>query len=278
MRIILSRRDGIHRKDTMPPSNATIKRLFAMSGNKCAFPDCQVHISEEDGTIIGEVCHIEADKPGGPRYNSAQTDEKRQAFENLILMCANHHKVIDSNPGSYTVTRLKETKTSHELRYADSKVPSDDIVSKLLQPLSITGTFHGPTVFSQGQMGGQTAYQIENYGLRPRQITQASGDALVSELQKYPSENFHIQYVGGDHEILDFAETLEAVLVDAKWKSGGMGCVNRHPPLVRWGIRLFAPDIPGAQCFLEWIIRNGFRVDPHIGERSSVTIQIGPNR
>jgi len=76
-------------------------------------------------------------------------------------------------------------------------------------------------LFSQGQMGGQTAMNIENYGLRPRQITQASGDELVSELQKYPSKNFYIMYVSGDHEILDFAETLEAILVDAKWKSAG---------------------------------------------------------
>ena len=101
---------------------------------------------------------------------------------------------------------------------------------------------------------------------------------MVSELQKYPSKNFYIMYVSGDHEILDFAETLEAVLVYAKWKSGGMSSVNRHPPLVRWGIRLFAPESPGAQYFLEWLIRNGFRVETHIVERDSVTIQIGPNR
>jgi hypothetical protein len=263
----------------MPLSDTTIKRLFAKSGNRCAFPDCQVHISEEK-TIIGQVCHIEADKPGGPRYNSAQTDEERQAFENLILMCANHHKVIDSNPETYTVARLKEIKASHEKRYADGKEPSNDIVSKLMQHISISGPFHGPTVISQGQMGGQTAMLIENYGLRPRRITQASGDALVAELQKYPSETFYIACVDGDHEILDFAETLEAFLVYAKWISGGMSSVNRHPPLVRWGIRLFAPDSPGVRCFLEWLIRNGFRVEPNISEHDcgSVTIQIGPNR
>jgi len=76
------------------PSAVTIKRLFAVSGNNCAFPDCQIPISdEENATIIGEICHIEADKSGGPRYNSMQTNEERQAFENLILMCANHHKL-----------------------------------------------------------------------------------------------------------------------------------------------------------------------------------------
>jgi hypothetical protein len=259
------------------PSAVTIKRLFAVSGNRCAFPGCQIPISdEENATIIGEICHIEADKPGGERYNPMQSDKERQAFENLILMCANHHKVIDSNPESYMIEGLKEIKTHHEERNAGGDEPSEDIVNKLLQP--IIGLFQGPTVISQNQMGGQTAMNIENYGLRPRQITQASGNALVSELQNYPGENFYIQCVDGDHEILDFAETLEEVLVYAKWKSNGTSSVNRHPPLVRWGIRLFAPERPSVRYFLYWLTKNGFRVEPHIGERDSVTIQIGPNR
>lgn len=261
----------------MPPSNITIKRLFATSGNKCAFPDCQVHISEGE-TIVGEVCHIEAANPGGPRYNLSQTDEERQAFENLILMCANHHKVIDSNPESYTVARLKEIKTSHEQRYAGGIEPSDYIVNKLLQPFTITGSFYGPTVISQGQMGGQTAMEIANFGLMPRQITQASGDALISELQKYPGEDFYIMYVGNDQEVLDFAEVLRVVLLAAGWNDGGMSSVIRYPPLVRWGIRLYAPNRPGVQCFLDWLVGNGFEVEPHIEEGGSVTIQIGPNR
>ena len=43
------------------PSQRTIKRLFAVSGNRCAFPNCQTHLSDEHGIIIGEICHIEAD-------------------------------------------------------------------------------------------------------------------------------------------------------------------------------------------------------------------------
>ena len=222
------------KRDTMTePSRTTVKILFAMSGNKCAFPECQA---------------------------------------------TNHHKVIDSNPETYTVTKLKEIKANHERIYADGKEPSDDIVNKLLQPLSINGPFYGQTVISQNQMGGQTAMNIANYGLRPRRISQASGDALISRLQEYPSETFYIDCVDGDHEILDFAETLEAVLLYAKWNSDGMGIVNRYPPLVLWGIRLFVPDRPGGRCFLDWLIRNGFEVESHIGESNSVTIQIGPNR
>jgi hypothetical protein len=121
------------------PSTSTTRALFAVSGNKCAFPDCQVPIyDEEHAVIIGEICHIEADRPGGPRYNPQQSNEERQAFENLLLMCANHHKIIDSNPVSYNVAMIKEIKADHEKLYANGKVPSDSVIYKLLQIIDDT--------------------------------------------------------------------------------------------------------------------------------------------
>lgn len=266
----------------MPLSSPTIKALFAKSMNKCAFPGCQANIAEDNGTIIGEVCHIEAYKEGGPRYNIAQSEGERQSLENLILMCANHHKLIDRNPSIYTVDYLKEMKRNHEQGHAEDISLSEDFVDRvvegLLQPFSVTGSFYGPTVISHGQMGGQTAYNIENYGLRPRQITRAAAGALISELREYPSESFYIQCVDGDHEVLDFAESLIAVLSYAGWKNSGISVIARHPPLVRWGIRLFAPDNPSVHSFLSWLKKISSYVEPHINECGSVTIQIGPNR
>ncbi|WP_415282467.1 HNH endonuclease [Candidatus Nitrososphaera sp. FF02] len=45
--------------------------------------------------MFGEICHIEAAESGGPRYNSKQTDEDRRHYDNLILLCRNHHKATD---------------------------------------------------------------------------------------------------------------------------------------------------------------------------------------
>lgn len=64
--------------------------------------------------VIGEICHIEADQPGGPRYNPALSDEARRDFDNLILLCANHHTVIDDDDESYPVERPKKMKRDHE--------------------------------------------------------------------------------------------------------------------------------------------------------------------
>ena len=39
---------------------STLKKLFALSGNRCAFPGCAQAVVNEHGDLIAEVCHIEA--------------------------------------------------------------------------------------------------------------------------------------------------------------------------------------------------------------------------
>lgn len=79
------------------PSNTTVRRLFAVSMNRCAFPDCETPVLDhKSNTILAEVCHIRARSKGGLRYDLNQTDDERNGFDNLILMCAVHHKLIDA--------------------------------------------------------------------------------------------------------------------------------------------------------------------------------------
>jgi len=59
------------------PSEKTVKRLFALSRNRCAYPGCETPIVHSSGTITGEVCHIKAQSTGGPRFDSKQSDEAR---------------------------------------------------------------------------------------------------------------------------------------------------------------------------------------------------------
>lgn len=98
----------------MEPSLPTIKRLFAASGNKCAFPQCTAPIVEDSGTVTGIICHIKARSRGGPRFDFKQSDEDRHSFGNLVLMCGRHSKLIDSEPKTFTVELLAEMKVLHE--------------------------------------------------------------------------------------------------------------------------------------------------------------------
>ena len=99
------------------PRTSTIRKLFALSSNRCAFPECQTAIVDRStGTIVGEVCHIRAQNEGGPRFDAGQTSEERHSLENLVLMCGVHHTIIDAEESlsRYTVGYLLQIKAEHE--------------------------------------------------------------------------------------------------------------------------------------------------------------------
>ena len=135
------------------PSQRTIKRLFALSGNCCAFPRCAEMIVEvSTGTVLGEVCHIKAANPAGPRFDPQQSAAERHGYDNLILMCAKHHTVIDDDEESYTVERLLGMKAHHESTNATPI--ADDIAAKATRLL-----IQQPVV-SVNQSGGITARTV----------------------------------------------------------------------------------------------------------------------
>ena len=65
------------------------------------------------GSNVSNICHIEGYKPGSKRYNPNLGDNQKNALENLILLCPNHHKEVD-NSEEYTVEMLKNIKREHE--------------------------------------------------------------------------------------------------------------------------------------------------------------------
>jgi hypothetical protein len=103
-------------------STTTLKQLFALSGNQCAFPGCKTPLVNEDNNLLGEVCHINAANPAGQRFDSNQTDEARRGFENLLLLCPTHHKVTD-NIKIYPASVLRKMKHRHENRFKNRYNP-----------------------------------------------------------------------------------------------------------------------------------------------------------
>ena len=100
--------------ESHPPTLATLKALFAKSGNVCAFPDCVEPLVTEDGLFVGTVCHIEGRSKKGPRYNPVSTNDERRHYNNLILLCYPHHRRIDMDLEKYTADRIRDMKRRHE--------------------------------------------------------------------------------------------------------------------------------------------------------------------
>lgn len=103
----------------MAISLKTRKMLWGRAANRCAFPDCPLELvidatETDDESLIGEECHIVAKSPEGPRGNSPLTSQQRDRYENLVLLCAVHHKLVDDQDGTYTIDHLHQMKQSHE--------------------------------------------------------------------------------------------------------------------------------------------------------------------
>lgn len=100
--------------------------LWGDAGCRCAFPDCPEKLimaatETDEESLIGEICHIVAQKESGPRGKSDLTREQRDQYNNLILLCPIHHKLIDDQPGEYTVEKLQRFKKRHK-EWVDSRL------------------------------------------------------------------------------------------------------------------------------------------------------------
>jgi hypothetical protein len=204
------------------PSIPTVKRLFAVSGNHCAFPGCHLPLVDStSGKVIGKVCHIKANNPGGPRYDPSQSDEERQDFDNLMILCPMHHDVIDSDVEAYTVERLCSMKTKHESTQQRQSEPSDELAKQLIANINIDSPIDGSVIFSVNQTGGQIAHKITNIGYQPKQIPQDAIPEFMSWMKKVRPIEVHITANMLDPQTHFLANQLTDLLQKAGWNASG---------------------------------------------------------
>lgn len=241
------------------PTVATIKRLFAVCGNQCAFPRCSVSLVDPSGgKVTAKICHIKGRKPGSARYDPDQTDEERHAFDNLLILCPIHHDVVDDDPDSYSVDRLRQIKAAHEGKDVCGSEPPDGIAQQLIANISHDTLTHGSVIFTQNQMGGQVAHSITNIGPLPRQISRAAVNALVAELRKQEPENVDIVAVLGDADSYNLAGILDEIMKMAGWRTDGVSqALFTGQPT---NVILEAPqEKPSLLFFLNWLHRLGLK-------------------
>lgn len=94
-----------------------VKRLWGRSGNRCAIG--RIELSSDESGVVGDTCHIVAQSPDGPRGVSQLTREERDRYDNLVLLCPTHHRLIDSNTEKWSVDSLCATKREHEKWVSD---------------------------------------------------------------------------------------------------------------------------------------------------------------
>jgi len=70
--------------------------------------------SLDDECVVGEEAHIISGALNGPRYDVNFPTDQLDAPDNLILVCAVHHKQIDDQVSTFTADELRKMKQKHE--------------------------------------------------------------------------------------------------------------------------------------------------------------------
>ena len=101
----------------MAISDRTRKILWGRSGNLCAL--CRRVLVEESTphdveSVVGDECHIIGEKPTAARGAPGVGRDDLDEYDNLILLCKVHHKLVDDQADTYPVERLRDLKSTHE--------------------------------------------------------------------------------------------------------------------------------------------------------------------
>jgi len=163
---------------------AARRLLLTRAGNKCSNPNCGVHLVTSDGTPIAEVCHIEAVSKGGPRYNpekvcSREDASKRIAdLDNLIILCPNCHRLVDSDPITYNAEWLKLAREEHERKVLSQVNPSSTPAPQELNR-TVTSFHQSLNIWRDNIDNGDEEFWQSLFKTNPKLIAQAIPNHII---------------------------------------------------------------------------------------------------
>ncbi|MEK7595531.1 MAG: hypothetical protein AAB443_03025 [Patescibacteria group bacterium] len=115
-----------------------LKILWSKAGGRCSVCKAElVHekTEKEQEVVVGVNAHIVADSTNGPRGSPSLPTEQRRLYDNLILLCMKHNKVIDTQLDTYTVEKLRQIKKDHEVWVSEKLVPTEKFSGKQGTPI-----------------------------------------------------------------------------------------------------------------------------------------------
>lgn len=127
------------------------RALYARCGGYCSNPDCRADLilTTEGGRAIaiGELAHVIAWSPMGPRGRERGLTEDVDRIENLVMLCPTCHTVVDAAPEEFPVEALVEWRESRASRIrvvAETPIygSRDEVVAVLRELLLANKAIH----------------------------------------------------------------------------------------------------------------------------------------
>ncbi|MFC8952363.1 hypothetical protein ACFT8P_06925 [Streptomyces sp. NPDC057101] len=128
----------------------TIKLLFG-TATHCAYPECdRPLILKERGlyTPTAQIAHIRSEQKEGPRYDQSYPLDKINDFENLLLLCGDHHPPVDRHVSQYSTEELLSWKARQsqqgDRRVAGAELAAIERILNREQPITSDAVLRGP--------------------------------------------------------------------------------------------------------------------------------------
>lgn len=137
----------------IPQGTRTLVAAFA--GLRCAMCRDGLWNQTSSGVLMpsGQVAHIRAVEPQGPRHDPHYADANH--FDNLLYLCYPHHREIDDpkSADDYPVERLEQIKADHERWITET-------IERAMPDVSFSQLQVMLDALSQGRRGEPESYEI----------------------------------------------------------------------------------------------------------------------
>src|SRR5258708_7618436 len=94
--------------------------LWGRTAGRCEFAGCNKPLSYHEKTQedinLAEVANVIGFSKDGPRGEEELSEELAKDIANLMLLCGECHKTVDTNKGRYFIETLRSMKQVHETR------------------------------------------------------------------------------------------------------------------------------------------------------------------
>ena len=147
-------------------------QLWTLSGGRCEYAGCNKALWRDDLTMgkmnKAYLAHIIADSIDGPRGDEERSEILAKDFNNLMLMCDEHHRLIDKEDiDGHPEDLLIQMKKEHEKRI--------ELLTSLIPSNKTHLVFYGSNI---GNQGSPLCFQTSSQAVLP---------------DKFPTENYGIE-------------------------------------------------------------------------------------
>ncbi len=125
--------------------------LWGKAAGRCEFPGCNKLLYEEllaeKRSNLSNIAHIVADSPDGSRSDKQRSKVLASDINNLMLICREHHKLIDDYPNDYPEEILLAMKREHEDRIKPAGSMSHDMRTQIVLYAANIGKQNAPVAY-----------------------------------------------------------------------------------------------------------------------------------